>query len=63
MLKFKSLLLITLIPIIIFSQSTSSIDGNIKIHNTNRPLPYAQIIIDNTYIGTTTDENGNFYIK
>ena len=47
---------------LLFSQG-GSIRGHIIDAQTNESLPYANIFIDNTTIGTATDVNGDFIIK
>ena len=53
----KSLLII-LIGLISFS-SFSQINGIVK-DNKNQTLPFVNIYVENTYIGTTSNEEGNY---
>jgi outer membrane receptor for ferrienterochelin and colicin len=41
----------------------ASIQGKVVDKITNEPLPFANIIIEGTTIGTTTDDEGNFLFK
>jgi len=47
---------------LIINSISSKIQGVVKDENTKEPIPYADVIILNTEIGTATDEDGNFYI-
>jgi len=51
-------LLITVLPFIAFSQRT--ITGRVFDITNNRPLPHANILIQNTKKGIAADNNGNF---
>ena len=53
----KSLLII-LIGLISFS-SFSQINGIVK-DDKNQTLPFVNIYVENTYIGTTSNEEGNY---
>ena len=43
--------------------STSSIYGNILHIEDSEPLPFANVFLENTRIGSASDKNGNFLIK
>ncbi len=45
-----------------FSFSQTTIEGKVTDQN-NQPLFGANIVIQNTYSGTTTDEEGNFTLQ
>lgn len=51
-----------LLAISIFSGVTGKIQGIVLDAETNEPLPFASVIITGTETGTSTDEDGNFYI-
>jgi len=42
---------------------TNLICGTVYDYQNKNPLPYANVIIEHTTTGTTTDENGNFQLK
>ncbi len=46
----------------IFAQTTGKIMGKITDANTGDVLPFANVLIDGTTIGTATDMNGDYYI-
>ena len=46
-----------------FSQDTITITGTIKDHYTQQRLPYANVSIKGTYIGTSTNDKGKFHLK
>ena len=41
---------------------TGKIQGVVKDEATGQPIPYADVVISNTEIGTVTDDQGNFFI-
>jgi outer membrane receptor protein involved in Fe transport len=41
---------------------TGKIQGVVTDQNTNEPIPYVNILVLNTEIGTATDDDGNFFI-
>ncbi len=41
---------------------TGKIQGVVKDEATGQPIPYADVVITNTEIGTATDDQGNFFI-
>ncbi|MGQ9816929.1 MAG: TonB-dependent receptor [bacterium] len=48
--------------ILIFNGVTGKIQGIVRDEETNEPIPFANVIILNTEMGSATDENGNFFI-
>ncbi|WP_448790248.1 TonB-dependent receptor [Bacteroides graminisolvens] len=46
-----------------YGQAVQNIKGTIKDENSQEPLPYASVVIQNTIYGTTTDNQGNFILK
>lgn len=60
MKKVVSILFFLILPILVFSQNTSwKIEGKI-IEKTKVAVPFANVYINNTSIGTTSDKNGFF---
>ncbi|WP_336066549.1 TonB-dependent receptor [Mesoflavibacter sp. CH_XMU1404-2] len=57
----RFLLFFILFSTISTAQNTFSISG--KISSENQGIPYANVYLEHTKIGTTTDENGHFEIK
>src|SRR5690606_8271944 len=57
---FKNLFSLTLLLISILS--FAQIKGKVSDSKGN-PLPYVNIFIENTYIGTTTNENGSYELN
>lgn len=56
-----SILILTLLtPFVVFSQETGTIKGRVFDKQNNEPIPFANIIIFGTTIGTTSDFNGNY---
>jgi hypothetical protein len=45
------------------SAQTTEISGKVTEKETGLPIPYANIIFSGSFIGTTTDINGNFTLK
>ncbi len=41
---------------------TGKIQGTVQDETTGQPIPYADVVITNTEIGTATDDHGNFFI-
>ncbi len=41
---------------------TGKIQGTVQDETTGQPIPYADVVITNTEIGTATDDQGNFFI-
>ncbi len=59
----RYLIIILLIATKLFAQDSITISGTVKDFYTNQQLPFANISIKNTYIGTSTDIFGKFRIK
>ena len=62
---FKKMLLLLLalsIPMLVLAQSSGKIIGVVKDKETGEPLPGVNVILQNTYIGGTTDVDGYFVI-
>jgi TonB-dependent receptor len=56
--------LLLLINTVAFSQSKGTISGNVLDKEAgNTPLPFADVFIKNTSIGTTTDFEGNYVLQ
>jgi CarboxypepD_reg-like domain len=51
-----------LFPTLLFSQSSWQISGKI-IERSKMPVPFANLYINNTSIGTNTNQNGDFLLK
>jgi hypothetical protein len=56
-------LLMTLLPLAVYSQPKSKITGKIINHKNSTPVFYVNVFLANTTIGTTTDKEGNFVIE
>lgn len=56
------ILTILLLPIFLLGQNIGSISGNVIESNTSEPLYGVNVLVNNSYIGTSTDEFGNFKI-
>jgi len=60
----KLLLFILFIQLISFSSAQNTeISGKITEKATGMPIPYASIIFTGSFIGTTSDINGNYYLS
>lgn len=62
MIRFKPILLLSislLLPALLFAQ-TGTIRGRVFNQKTNEPLPFVNIIVYGTTIGSTSDLDGNF---
>lgn len=59
---FISILIIFLMTCNVFAGTTGKIAGIVKDAKTGNPLPGANVILENTSRGSSTDENGYFYI-
>lgn len=62
---FKKMLLLMVLlamPIFVFAQSSGKIIGIVKDKETGEPLPGVNIVLQNTYLGSTTDVDGYFVI-
>lgn len=56
------LLLLLLFPVLAVAQ-TGEIRGTVKNKNSNESIPFANVVIQNTTIGTTTDIDGKYSIS
>ncbi|WP_346855935.1 TonB-dependent receptor [uncultured Draconibacterium sp.] len=54
-----SLLLLVVLPAIGFAQ-TATLSGKVEDATSNEPLPFVNVVVSGTGIGTVTDENGHF---
>ncbi len=62
----KIALLITFISLsfrILFGQEKLTVAGRLYNEESKQPVPYANIVVKNTFIGTTSDENGSFSLQ
>ena len=59
MKTIKIIIIIALFPIAVFAQK-ATLTGKIVDAVSNEPLPFVNIIVSGTFIGTTTDLDGNF---
>ena len=57
-----TLMLILLLNVSLFAQDGYTLTGTV-IDNTNMPVPGANVVIENTTTGTSTDFDGNFTIN
>lgn len=57
---YSTLTILLLIPFVLFSQETGTIKGRVFDKQNNEPIPFANIIIFGTTIGTTSDFEGNY---
>ena len=62
MKTIKIFILIALFPIVVFAQK-ASLTGKVVDAVSNDPLPFVNIIVSGTSIGTTTDLDGNFILR
>jgi outer membrane receptor for ferrienterochelin and colicins len=60
--KFCTILLALTIPIFLFGQDNGKITGNIFDSKSSSPLYGVNILVKNTFIGTSTDVSGGFII-
>ncbi len=60
--RYNIFLLILLIPIFVFGQDLGKITGNIFDKKSGKPLYGVNILLKNTFIGTSTDAFGGFII-
>ena len=58
----KIFILVALIPISVFAQK-ASLTGKVVDAVSNEPLPFVNIVVSGTSIGTTTDLDGNFTLR
>ena len=56
-------ILLLLIPFLVYGQIDNRIHGSVYDLKTGEPLYGANIIVKNTFFGTSTDENGSFMIR
>lgn len=56
------ILICFLLPTLLFSQSSWQISGKI-IERNKMPVPFANVFVNNTSIGTSTNQNGEFLLK
>ncbi|MDD4848930.1 MAG: carboxypeptidase-like regulatory domain-containing protein, partial [Bacteroidales bacterium] len=56
------LLLILLFPIVCFSQQKQEIKGCVLDSKNGKPIPFANVQVNNLTIGTSTDIDGCFKI-
>ena len=63
--KIFTILLTFLFSISLFSQNPTdaNIIGDVKDSKTGEHIPYINITLSNTVIGTTTDQTGHFFLK
>ena len=59
---FITILVIIFLTCGIFAGTTGKIAGIVTDFETGNPLPGANILLENTTRGASTDENGYFYI-
>ncbi|MEE9571513.1 MAG: carboxypeptidase-like regulatory domain-containing protein, partial [Candidatus Neomarinimicrobiota bacterium] len=59
---FIAILVIILITCGVFAGTTGKIAGIVKDQETGQPLPGANVMLENTTRGASTDNNGYFYI-
>jgi hypothetical protein len=62
MVKYFCLFILCISPLISFAQ-TGSISGRVIDSETLEPLPFANVFINNTTLGTPTTDKGEFSIK
>lgn len=61
--KCNIFFLILIIPLFLFGQDYGKITGNIFDRNSSKPLYGVNILVKNTFIGTSTDASGRFIIE
>ncbi|NHZ85311.1 MAG: TonB-dependent receptor [Planctomycetia bacterium] len=62
MYKQKLILFVCFISISLFAQQKADVSGIVKIKRMNNVLPYAQVVLDGTTVGTVTNEDGAFQL-
>ncbi|HZH71487.1 MAG TPA: TonB-dependent receptor [Mariniphaga sp.] len=62
MKKYYFLFILTLFPALLSAQN-ATISGRVSDAVTNEPLPFVNVVVSGTTIGTVTDINGNFLLK
>ena len=60
--KLKLFIIICFISINLFAQQNAEIKGIVNIKHMKTVLPYAQVVLEGTTIGTITDESGMFQL-
>ncbi|MCF4101962.1 DUF5686 and carboxypeptidase regulatory-like domain-containing protein [Gillisia sp. M10.2A] len=53
----------TLLFLVTFSVSSQTLISGVLVDEANMPVPFANVIFVNSSEGTTTDEEGNFYLR
>ena len=61
--KKQLLILLLLLQTVTLLAQTSTIKGRVYNSINNEPIPFANVVIDNTQSGSTTDLNGNYRIE
>ena len=56
-------MILLVLPLMLFAQRTGTIKGRITDALTNDPLPSANIVIQDPYLGTITNLNGDFILN
>ena len=59
----SALALLFLVPIVALAQQKGVVKGRVFDSKNNEPVPFANVVIWKTTIGTATDENGYFRIE
>ncbi len=60
--KVLLLLIVLAMPVFLFAQSSGKVVGIVKDKETGEPLPGVNVVLQNTYLGATTDVDGYFVI-
>jgi outer membrane receptor protein involved in Fe transport len=58
----KRVSVLSLVPILLWAGTTGKLAGVVKDAETDEPLPLANVVIVETNMGTSTDENGTYFI-
>ncbi|MFM7857328.1 MAG: carboxypeptidase-like regulatory domain-containing protein, partial [Flammeovirgaceae bacterium] len=45
------------------AQITTTLEGRVLDEKTGEPIPFANVFLDNTTLGTVSEQNGNFIIR
>lgn len=63
--KLFTILMVLLCSIYTFSQkkTDANVVGDVKDKNTGEHIPYINVSVNNTVIGTTTDHTGHYFLK
>ncbi|MDI9355552.1 MAG: DUF5686 family protein [Chitinophagaceae bacterium] len=60
----RILFFIVFIPLTsLYAQKTTTVTGKVIESKTGNPIPFVNVVFQNTNIGITTDFDGNFYLK